>query len=197
MSDGVAAGVPSIHVVSNTHTLSHSDFPGVRFWTAKAWKKYQKDGKGFSNTPPIDGNAYLENSDGTPVDAERASSIRHVAIKLWFTLLKKSIHPPRWGEVTAEADEIYKNGMAKVLPEMQYCEDHWKATYLATHCYPSWYNNHVKKKAIIGIKLEPTAEDTEVATKKRQSEDIVVPSKRLKKSSLVKSSFVDYIKPAY
>lgn len=50
--------------------------------------------------------------------------------KLWFLLRERKIHPTTWGEVTAEADGIYKRGMAAFLIEMRLCKDNWKATYV-------------------------------------------------------------------
>ncbi|KIJ90923.1 hypothetical protein K443DRAFT_14833 [Laccaria amethystina LaAM-08-1] len=60
------------------------------------------------------------------------------SVPLWFLLHERKIHPMTWGEVTAE--------------------DNWKATYLVTQNYPSWYNNHVKIKTISDVKKEPKTE---------------------------------------
>lgn len=100
------------------------------------------------------------------------------------------IHPTTWGEVTAEADGIYKGGMAAFVIEMRLCKDNRKATCLRTQNYPSWYNNQVKKNTIGDVKKEPKAEgvDQPAPNKMMRTADDVATlssSKRFKKGALV------------
>jgi hypothetical protein len=182
--------VTMMAAASTMAPLSQADHPYVRFWTQSDWKTHRKTRSGFSNIDPVSPSAYLEDNEGQPVDADRAAYIRNVAHKLWFLLRERKIHPTTWGEVTAEADGIYKRGMAALLIEMRLCKDNWKATYLATQNYPSWYNNHVKKKTIGDVKKEPKTEGVDEPAqdkKKRTADDVAMSSssKRFKKSTLV------------
>jgi hypothetical protein len=182
--------VTMMAAASTMAPLSQADHPYVRFWMQSDWKTHRKTRSGFSNIDPISPSAYLEDNEGQPVDADRAAYIRNVAHKLWFLLRERKIHPTTWGEVTAEADGIYKCGMAALLIEMRLCKDNWKATYLATQNYPSWYNNHVKKKTIGDVKKEPKTEGVDEPApdkKKRTANDVAMSSssKRFKKSTLV------------
>ncbi|KDR68830.1 hypothetical protein GALMADRAFT_145865 [Galerina marginata CBS 339.88] len=151
-----------------TAPLSQADHPSVRFWTQADWKTRLKNRSGFSNVDPVNHSAYLEDEEGEP-------------------LRNSKTHPTTWGEVTAEADSTYRRGMAALLIEMRLCKDDWKAMYLATHNYPSWYNNHEKKKKTpSNVKSEPKTEgiDEHISdNKKRPVDDEERSSKRFKKAT--------------
>lgn len=70
--------------------LSQADHPSLRFWTQSDWRTVRV-------------NLLMLTVPHT---------FEMLRTKLWFLLRERKIHPTTWGEVTAEADGIYKRGMA-------------------------------------------------------------------------------------
>ena len=48
----------------------------------------------------------------------------------------------------------FHHEMRVKFPEFALCENDWKADYLATTHYPSWYSNHVR-----GVVIKEEAEE--------------------------------------
>ena len=49
-----------------------------------------------------------------------------------------------WGKADMEVLHHFHHKMHVRYPKFALCENNWKADYLATTHYPSWYSNHVR-----------------------------------------------------
>jgi hypothetical protein len=115
---------------------------------------------------------YMEDKHGKPVSSERASEIREVASTLWFEMVEKGCALPRWSEAAADVKSFYYGGMDENCQEMRYCHNHWKAQYLATRNYSSFYNNHGHKGPSGVVKQEPDTAIVNAKFQKRSCGDI-------------------------
>ena len=64
--------------------------------------------------------------------------------------------------------------MEHEFPELQLCDNHWKATAIATQYYPDWYG--MAKSAT--VKTEPLPDDNANASAKRAHTSGSSPSKK-------------------
>jgi hypothetical protein len=117
---------------------------------------------------------YIENENGDVVDGYRASSIRQIAYRIFHQLDAYGVAPKSWGVAGLQVTKQFYNEMDTQIPEMRLCAGHWKAEYLATHIYPSWYSSHVKRNA--NTKLEPEDDDC-------GSDSIINQGKRVRQAS--------------
>jgi hypothetical protein len=129
---------------------------------------------------------YIEDSDGEVVDGFRAT-IRQIAHQIFFLLANNDMVPKTWGVAGAAICKQYNTEMAVQVQEMCYCADSWKAHYLATQIYPSWYASHgnkvrkvksedlIKSEGVSGNNLKVTSkcsstETSNLPTKKARKE---------------------------
>lgn len=85
---------------------------------------------------------YIEDENGNIINGYRATAIRQSAHRAFQQI--KSIHglPKTWGVANTSVVRAFTSEMAIQVPEMRYCSENWKALYLATQIYPSWYQSH-------------------------------------------------------
>ncbi|KIM36422.1 hypothetical protein M413DRAFT_31660 [Hebeloma cylindrosporum] len=151
--------------------LDHANYPSIKFWHDSEWRSYCKEMKAAASDKSIVSD-YMEDEHGRPVSSERASEIREVASTLWFEMVEKGRAPPKWSEAAADVKSFYYAAMDESCQEMRYCHNHWKAQYLATKNYSSFYNNHGRKGPSGAIKKEPEAAVANEKTQKRGRGDI-------------------------
>jgi len=108
---------------------------------------------------------YVEDEDGKVIDGFRASAIRHVAYRIFNEFLAAGVAAASWGMGGTAITRQYYNEMALQIPEMRYCDNHWKADYLAKHIYPSWIKARAGK-----VKAEPV-EDTDAGLVGKRVQD--------------------------
>lgn len=167
--------------------LKHEDYPKVVYWNRRTWIQETNEKKVVSDCGISGSNQrgavraaaginvrmrYVENEDGTVVDGFRASTIRKTAYKLFALFHSHGIAPTSWSKANFDVDRHFNREMALQIPEMRYCADNWKATYLAVQNYPSWYDSHVKSTKSMSIKVEainttPSDSDSAVTGEKR------------------------------
>src|SRR6202050_4653275 len=75
---------------------------------------------------------------------------------IFFELKQHNIAPLSWGVASTAITKLYHHEMANQIPELLYCAGHWKADWIASKIYSSWYGTHGAK----GVKIE----DGEVGT---------------------------------
>lgn len=109
---------------------------------------------------------YVEDEHGVPVDGFRAAAIRIVAHGIFVDLALAGVAPETWSSAGLAASTHYNNEMARRIPEMRFCDSHWKAHLLATNTYPSWHNVHVKKPAAAAAIKEEEPSDTSATSAK-------------------------------
>jgi hypothetical protein len=98
---------------------------------------------------------YIEDEHGIPVDGHRATIIRANAQRIWFQLLEHDLAPETWGVASLNVSKQYNEEMLRQAPELGYCDDNWKAQYIGTQNYSSWYATHGARK-VMKIKGETT-----------------------------------------
>jgi hypothetical protein len=138
--------------------LKRENYPGIRFWTRSEWMNHLKNGGGDSSsygTESIRGKSfvsqginktakYIEDSSGNPVDGHRLKDMLTHMRSIWSTLLSLNRAPTTWGKADMEIFRYFHYEMRVKFPEFAFCENDWKADYLATTHYSSWYSNRVK-----------------------------------------------------
>jgi hypothetical protein len=137
--------------------IKRADYPGIRFWTRPEWMNYLKNGSDSSSsgTESIRGRTlvsqginktakYMEDGSGNPVDGFKLKDMLTHMRSIWSSLLSLNRAPTTWGKADMETSCHFRHEMRVKFPEFALCENDWKADYLATTNYPSWYSNHVR-----------------------------------------------------
>jgi hypothetical protein len=156
--------------------LKRTDYPGIRFWTRPEWTNYLKNG-GDSSSFGMEGvrgrtlvsqginktAKYIEDASGNPVDGYKLRDMLTHMRSIWQSLLSLSRAPTTWGKTDLEILRHFHREMRVKFPEFALCENDWKADYLATTHYPSWYSNHIRGSIIKeeAEELEPFGVDAD------------------------------------
>src|SRR6266853_4206445 len=78
-------------------SLSHSDFPLMKFWTREEWNAYNTARKDASSTevdnPQGGPTGYIEEADGTPVSNTTIAEIRLFAQSIWIGVFERGKAP--------------------------------------------------------------------------------------------------------
>ncbi|KAI9435356.1 hypothetical protein H4582DRAFT_2171276 [Lactarius indigo] len=172
--NGVLSSLRTGTVPAKPALRKRTDYPTVVQWTKKDFrcmsakkgnaKRGETDGNATSarqkgkrgrprkdkdpNKDPNDdihvAHPYLENEDGTPVDADVIADMSRKARMLWATLDEDGMAPPTWGGITMKAWEWYSRMMLadKAHDFLLLCDDgEWKLWEWSTRSYPSWHRN--------------------------------------------------------
>lgn len=153
--------------------LKKEDYPNVRFWTRPEWMNHLKNSSDSSSygTESVRGRTlmsqginktakYIEDGSGNPVDGYKLRDMLTHMRSMWSTLLSLNRAPTTWGKADMEIFRHFRHEMRFKFPEFALCENDWKADYLATTHYPSWYSNHVRGVTIKGEAEEAVEVDT-------------------------------------
>lgn len=139
---------------------SQSEYPLIKYWTRQQWKENENSTKDASNlldnkdktrggTRSAKGEnvmmLYIERIDGTPIDGNMAAQIREHARIIWKDLYQRGKAPEKWTDASRDVREEYFREMERRWEVLRYCDNHWKATKLATTLYSIWYNQYHKK----------------------------------------------------
>lgn len=181
--------------------LKRAEYPGIRFWTRPEWMNYLKntgDSSGYG-TESIRGRSlvsqginktakYIEDDSGNPVDGYKLKDMLTHMRSIWSNLLLLNRAPTTWGKADMEVLRHFHREMRVKFPEFALCENDWKADYLATTHYPSWYSNHVRGVTIkeeaeknVDIHANRPAQSKRPATEQSVGE----PKKKMKKVIIV------------
>ena len=179
--------------------LKRADYPGIRFWTRPEWTNHLKnngDSTSFGTessrgrtlmSQGINKTAkYIEDGSGNPVDGYKVKDMLTHMRSIWLSLLSLNRAPATWGKADIEILRHFRREMRVKFPEFALCENDWKADYLATMHYPSWYSNHVRGVTIKEEVEEPGADQP--VRSKRPAAEQSTPSetkKRTKKVTIV------------
>ncbi|PIL32823.1 hypothetical protein GSI_04940 [Ganoderma sinense ZZ0214-1] len=60
---------------------------------------------------------------------------------------EEQLAPATWGAAPPSVQDRYCTEMEEAFPELRFCAFHWKAKEIAKLIYPSWYANHLGKRA--------------------------------------------------
>jgi len=179
--------------------LKRMDYPGIRFWTRSEWMIHLKNNgdtpsfgtegsrgrtlmsKGINKTAK-----YIEDGNGNAVDGYKLKDMLTHMRSIWSGLLLLNRAPTTWGKADMEILRHFYREMRVKFPEFALCENDWKADYLASTHYPSWYSNHVRGVMIKEEAEEPGA-DQVGRSKRPVVEQSSEPKIRRKKVSFVRS----------
>ncbi|OJT04873.1 hypothetical protein TRAPUB_4368 [Trametes pubescens] len=143
---------PSSGIRHVPETVYHQkDFPKIRWWYKNDWMKHSKQtvhnftkSCARGGTRAADGvnvryQFIEEPADGTVVSGYRASEIRarFGEFAIYLYVLKRA--PDTWARGLTAQDRVdYDAWMRKTCPELQYCNNNWKAKHIAVTEYPQW-----------------------------------------------------------
>lgn len=129
---------------------------------------------------------YVENEDGDVISGFRVKTILKFAHSVFFQLRDHNKHPKTWGAAGVDVVRAFYEEMERQFPELALCADHWKAQYIATKNYSSWYSTHGKLPTV-KVEAESNSSDTtsigptaKSHGKRRADEDFRATSKKLK-----------------
>ena len=102
---------------------------------------------------------YIEDASSNLVDRYKLKDILTHMCSIWSSFLSLNHAPTTWGKADMDILCHLHREMHVKFPEFALCENDWKADYLATTHYPSWYSNHVRGVAIKEEAEEPVDVD--------------------------------------
>jgi hypothetical protein len=155
------------------------DYPSVKFWYRHEWNSAENNQVAHigahGKTRAAQGEnvtlRFIEDENGNIIDGFRATAMRRFARELWASLNSVGKAPKTWGKVDAAVAAQYRNEMERKFLELRLCDNSWKADFIATLNYPSWYNNNVEKEDLKRASIDPLPD----AKKLRASTDGPVP----------------------
>lgn len=131
-------------------------YPLVKFWYRHEWNTAEinqvanigagAQGKARAAQGENVTLKFIEDENGNIIDGFRATAMRKFARELWAGLNGVGKAPKTWGKVDAAVAAQYRNEMERKFSELRLCDNSWKADFIATLNYPSWYNNNVEKE---------------------------------------------------
>lgn len=186
--------------------LLQQNYPKIRFWRKQDWvgSKDQETTE-IHNKMGLRGKTriaagenvsfgFVEDINGLTVNGFCVSEITSVTREIWAELHDRNMAPTTWGKSSATTRNFYRMEMYKRVPELQYCENHWKADHLTTMNYSGWYRKHILGGS--GNRLPKIEKDLDAQTdnaadhdendymhlpQKRLSMDPIPPAKKNKK----------------
>lgn len=78
------------------------------------------------------------------ISGTHAADIREYARSLWRGFDTRGLAPKMWSKALRSVEDECIRDMENQWPVLWYCENHWKANYIATKNYPLWYKTHHK-----------------------------------------------------
>jgi hypothetical protein len=174
-------------------SLKRADYPGVRFWTKPEWMHHLKNLNTYG-TEKVRGRTlvsqginktarYIEDGSGNTVDGYKLKDMLTHMRLIWSSLLLLNRAPATWGKADMEIVHQFRSEMRVKFPEFALCENDWKADYLATTHYPSWYSNHVRGVSFedVDIGADRPAQSKRPAAERSTGE----PKRKMKKVIIV------------
>ncbi|KZT25539.1 hypothetical protein NEOLEDRAFT_1019746, partial [Neolentinus lepideus HHB14362 ss-1] len=86
---------------------------------------------------------YIEDENGVPVSGSMIKQIFAIARSIWVSLHQDGQAPDCWGKVAVDARCKYEYYMCTKFPVLALGEANWKAHYICTKLYSSWFSTHV------------------------------------------------------
>jgi len=99
---------------------------------------------------------FVEDENGLTVNRFHISKITSVMREIWMELYDQNMALATWGKGSSTVRNFYRMEMYKRIPELHYCENHWKVNHFAMMNYSRWYCQHVSKDSKVP-KLEEDA----------------------------------------
>lgn len=110
---------------------------------------------------------YIENKDSEAIDGFHSTTIRNKAHQLFVDIANQGLAPAMWGQAGSIVTDGFNNEMCRHFLEFWLCTTGWKAQYLATQIYPTWFVTHKKQinaKAQVKVEVISDVDDASVAS---------------------------------
>jgi len=190
---GISKTVPS-------STLNEADFPDVLFWTQDKWMAHEKAGNtlSYGQKSGVRGGGqmskginismhFVEDKHGVVIDGFHVKAILGGAHQMFFQLHDLKKHPKTWGAAGTNILWAYFQEMEQQYAELALCANCWKAKYVTTQNYSSWYNTHGKTVIKVEDSDDNNDMDVQQPTKKhRPSHEVSKSSKKTKSDPSIK-----------
>ncbi|KAJ7075032.1 hypothetical protein B0H15DRAFT_868189 [Mycena belliarum] len=137
---------------AHIHLLKQDDFPDVRWWTQKEWRRHQSasddhvsfersgnhsdDSEDDDEKPNVLG--FLEQHDGTPFTPDEIDYARQCARLEFQSLLQRKLAPITWSQSSAEVTNNFRRNMIAQIPALNYGKNYWKVDAVGTNVYAQW-----------------------------------------------------------
>jgi hypothetical protein len=163
--------------------LNHADYPHVVFWYEDKYNILRKGGKRGGEDEPeehVTGSvlsSYMEQEDGNGVPKSTRNAARKRARAVFLSLLKDGTAPSTWGSAPFDVQLKLISTLETEFPFLRLCENHWKATMVATNSYSQWYGSASGRKAAAKARREvinvdaDADDDGEKSSNPAQTED--------------------------
>ncbi|KAF8871857.1 hypothetical protein BD779DRAFT_1680061 [Infundibulicybe gibba] len=144
--------------------LSQTNYPKVRYWPIGSFKPIQdatvfreiggksQRGRGRRSQGVNITYPFIEDRNGLTATGGVVNGITAHARRVFEQLLKSNVAPSTWSHGTPRVQNYFREEMYKNFPDLQLCENHWKADKIATNLYSGWF----KRQKAHGVKVEPT-----------------------------------------
>ncbi|KAF8961790.1 hypothetical protein BDZ97DRAFT_1759633 [Flammula alnicola] len=162
------------------------DYPGVKYWTRREYNQHlnskkkaggvvdptqvkkRRGGARLSESNENTATDYIELEDGTIVDGDTAQSIRKLMRSIFIEMEKSKTMalPDTWSEAGVTERSYVLQELYSEYPYIRYCDDNWKAIFLASHTlseYKAYKNRRAANAAAAVIKAEQNDVKHEVA----------------------------------
>jgi len=134
--------------------LDQAKYPNVQHWCEDNYKGLRKLGKA-GNKDNLKGknskgsilSRYMEDENGEAIPEATRDAARDAARGFFSLLLEKDRAPPTWRDASIDI----KNELVHILESNFYfirlCDNHWKASKIATNSYSQWYPKALQRRA--------------------------------------------------
>lgn len=126
--------------------LDREHFPEVRQWFPTAYNDLRRAGEGsVEDDFPVEGpkpsilSSFMEDKHGCLIAMSTRSSMRALAKRFFWQILRNGRAPAKWGDVSLDVSNELIYLLESNYEWLRYCEDHWKARKVAINSYPQWY----------------------------------------------------------
>ena len=114
---------------------------------------------------------YMEDENGKEVPASTKDSVRRTARGFFELLLENGRAPSQWGNAPLDVQNEYLHIMESAHPFLCLCQDHWKATKVATNSYSQWLYNALRRTKNVVAKVTPNDEAIDIDSNEDSDED--------------------------
>jgi len=132
--------------------LRQEDYQNIKHWFEDKYKSHRKHGrKGIEDAhEDVKGSilsSFMEDENGNRVSKKQRDAARERARRFFSLLLDKGRAPPVWGDASFDVSNELTHILESHFPWTRLCDDHWKATMIATNSYSQWIKGARKRRA--------------------------------------------------
>ena len=107
-------------------------------------------------------SCYMEDENGKEIPESTKDSVCRTARGFFELLLENGRAPSQWGIAPLDVQNEYLYIMETAHPFLRLCQDHWKATKVATNSYSQWLHNALRRTKNVISKVTPNNEAIDI-----------------------------------